>query len=106
MSSAVGPLSPRVAALEKILLSNGKPSLEDRLRDYIDARDKHKERNCEESIQGLADCLKDETKERKEQHGSNDLRFRNIERILYIGFGIMTALQAVGYVLIQGAKGR
>lgn len=78
-----------VKRLEHAILGNGKPPLEERLRSYIDIRDSHKERNLK---QDMVDLRHDQDS----RHAENGKKFDKLFQLVYIGMGIMIALESVG----------
>lgn len=83
----------RMRHLEILIL--GPPTLEDKLRAYIDARDIHKARNAQEDDAALRDAILEEKRYRDNQHSDNQLQFRQLFRLVYIGVGIVITLQVV-----------
>jgi hypothetical protein len=85
-----------VKRLDHHILGNGKPPLEERLKSYIDIRDAHKERNTQ---QDLAD-LREESDKKHDQNTKTLDKMSDkqdkIQQLVYIGMGIMIALESVG----------
>jgi len=89
--------------LELHVFGNGKPPLEARMREYVDERDSHKERNAQQDIVDLRTDI-------DKRHVENTTTFKefklyfesyvnrqaDVNRLVYIGMGIMIALEAVG----------
>ena len=109
----VEPIRHRVIELERAVCSNGKPSLEERMRayvdtavggirQYVDSRDEHKDRNARQMGMDLKDAIehngeKLELVERKqdERHEANIKRFGLLEnKIAYAigGFAVVVVL--------------
>lgn len=84
--------------LEVIIL--GPPTLEDKLRSYIDARDTHKARNAQEDDAMIRDAIKTEISRRDGQHADNQGQFRQLFRLVYIGVGIVITLQVVLLMIV------
>lgn len=78
----------------------GPPPLEDRLRDYVDARDRHKARNAQEDDAAILNSIRDEKQYRDHQHSDNQGQFRQLFKLVYIGVGILIALHALDYLII------
>jgi hypothetical protein len=78
----------------------GPPTLEDKLRDYIDSRDTHKARNAEESDAAILQSLRDEKNYRDAQHTDNQQQFRQLFRLGYIGLGMLLAVNGLAIWLI------
>lgn len=78
-----------VERLEHNVLGNGKPPLETRLREYVDSRDNHKERNARQETADLAH-------RQDVRHEQNVKKFDKLFQLVYIGMGIMIALESVG----------
>jgi hypothetical protein len=83
----------RMRNLEVIIL--GPPTLEDKLRAYIDARDGHKALNAKEDDAMIRDAITAEIERRDGQHEDNQTQFRQLFRLVWIGVGIVITLQVV-----------
>lgn len=66
----------------------GPPTLEDKMRGYVDTRTDHKSNNVKQMIVDLVGLFRDEQKDTKTQ-------FANLSRWVYIGLGIILAMQFV-----------
>lgn len=78
-----------VERLDHTVMGNGKPPLETRLREYVDARDAHKERNARQDNLDLSH-------KQDLRHEQNSKKFDKLFQLVYIGMGIMIALESVG----------
>lgn len=82
--------------LKDHVLGNGKPALEVRLREYVDQRDNHKERQTQQEIMDLKAEV--DAKHRENTTKLDKLADKHdvTQRLVYIGTGIMVALEALG----------
>lgn len=83
----------RMRNLEVIIL--GPPTLEDKLRAYVDSRDNHKARNAQEDDALIREAISAEMARRDRQHEDNQSQFRQLFRLVYIGVGIVITLQVI-----------
>jgi hypothetical protein len=82
--------------LKDHVLGNGKPSLELRIREYVDQQDVHKQNNAK---QDLLDLRTDVDKKHMENNAKLDKladKHDVTQRLVWIGMGIMVTLEAVG----------
>src|ERR1700761_7926239 len=89
-----------VERLDKNVNGNGKEPLEMRLTKYIDERDEHKARNASQELHDFEEAQKLREKENRsvqdERHKENGVKFDRLFQLVYIGMGIMIALEAIG----------
>lgn len=89
-----------LSRLEHHVFGNGKPPLEQRLHEYIDSRDSHKENNAAQMVADLREETngrfdKQEQKQ-DERHEQNQAKFDRLFQLGYVGLGIVITLQAFG----------
>lgn len=77
------------------MIVHGPPPIDERWRDYADKRDAHKERNAQQDAQDIRDEMEHEKSRRDRQHESNERRLGKLERLAYIGIGMMLILKLV-----------
>lgn len=85
-----------VEGLDKIVNGNGKPPLWDRMKEYVDQRDTHKERNMQQEMIDLRHEIDGKHTENRETLKELMTEHKSIQRLVYIGMGIMIALESVG----------
>lgn len=85
-----------VKRLDGSIFGNGKPALEVRLREYIDQRDAHKEANAQQDLIDLRTDVDRKHEENGKKLDRLDGRHDQIQKLVYIGMGIMIALESVG----------
>jgi len=95
-----GKFKELVVRIDKNVNGNGKPPLEERLRDYIDERDDHKERNHRQDMTDIRSEIDEKHKENQKSISALDAKFdkftEKVVPLVYIGMGIMIALESVG----------
>lgn len=85
-----------VEGLDKTINGNGKPPLWERVKDYVDQRDTHKERNMQQEMIDLREEINDKHKENKETSQEQSKKIDKLMQLVYIGFGIVLTLESVG----------
>lgn len=85
-----------VKRIDHHIFGNGKPALEDRLRLYIDERDKHKERNAQQELTDFKGEMNSKHTQNVDHMNRLETKMDTVTRLVYIGLGIVIALESVG----------
>jgi len=89
------------SALENIeRIVHGPPPLEDRLRDYAERVAGHKANNAKQDALDVRHELELAEARRDVQHADNQHQSRQLFRLVYIGVGILMALNAVAVTML------
>lgn len=87
-------LEQTVERIAHLIDGNGQPALEKRLMKYADDCDEHKKR-------GMEDALGNMTQTQNARHEENGRKFDRLFMLVYIGMGIILALQFVGLLIFK-----
>lgn len=85
-----------VEGLDKTVNGNGKPPLWERMKEYVDIRDAHKERNTQQEIMDLRCEINEKHKENSEKADKQADKMDALMKLVYIGLGIVITLESVG----------
>ena len=85
-----------VERLASNVFGNGKPALEVRILKYVDERDAHKEANARQDLLDLRHDMDTRHTENRSFFEKLSDKHDATQKLVYIGMGIMVALEAVG----------
>lgn len=82
--------------LDRTVNGNGRPGLKEDIILYVDRRDRHKEANARQDLMELRDYVDEKHIENRETTKEFRTEIKYLQRLAWIGFGIVITIEALG----------